>query len=199
MKKAIATALAMILAMGLVACGTVPSDSSVNNDASTSAATESQQSIEVEKELFDVKVTLPADVVGEITQEELDAESDHFHSATLNEDGSVTFVMSKSQHKELLKELAASIQDELDKMPGSEQLPNVTKVEANKGFTVFTVTTSSQELSIQESFSVLNFYVYGGMYGLFSQEDVDNIHVDFVNAATGEIIESADSSSLDDN
>ena len=40
-----------------------------------------------------------------------------------------TYVMSKSQHKEMLNTLKDSIADELNKIPNSTDYPNVTKVE----------------------------------------------------------------------
>ena len=44
--------------------------------------------------------------------------------------------------------------------------------------------------------SIIVFYMYGGMYAIFNGSDVGNIHVDFVNADSGEIINSADSSDM---
>ena len=60
-------------------------------------------------------------------------------------------------------------------------------------FTKFKVTTTSSELNLAESFSVLAFYMYGGMYNVFNGTEVENIAVDFINEATGQIINSANS------
>ena len=38
--------------------------------------------------------------------------------------------------------------------------------------------------------------MYGGMYNIFNGITVDNIQVDFVNAETGEIINSANSAEM---
>jgi len=156
--------------------------------------------IEVDKALFDVTITIPKDYIGEVTQEELDDTSEEkgYKSATLNGDGSVTFVMTKDQHKELLKGVAETIDEALADMVGSEDFPNITSVKANDDYTSFTVTTTSTELSFAESFSVIAYYTYGGMYAIYAGNSVDNIHVDFVNADTGNIIESGDSKDLAD-
>ena len=156
--------------------------------------------IEVDKALFDVTITIPKDYIGEVTQEELDDTSEEkgYKSATLNSDGSVTFVMTKDQHKELLKGVAETIDEALADMVGSEDFPNITSVKANDDYTNFTVTTTSTELSLAESFSVIAYYTYGGMYAIYAGNSVDNIHVDFVNADTGNIIESGDSKDLAD-
>ena len=214
MKKAAIQLLAIVLAFSLAACGTPASSSAAPaSDSASSASTPASaasasapasastpassqgQEIQVEKELFDVTVTLPADLVGETTQEELEATmSDQVHSATLNEDGSVTYVMSKSQHKALMESTRESIETSLEELIGSEEYPNFQKIEHNDDFTSFTVTTASTELDLSESFSSMLFYIYGGMYNAFNGTQVDNIHVDFVNADTGDIIKSYDSS-----
>ena len=54
-------------------------------------------------------------------------------------------------------------------------------------------------LGFDESFSVLGFYMFGGMYNIFNGSEVDNIHVDFIYEATGEVFNSADSKDMADN
>lgn len=208
MKRTFASVISVLLCASLVACGTpapasssVPSSSSVASSAASASDTtlsdlDSLGDIEVDKNLFDVEITVPADFVGETTQEELDAkakESD-IHSITLNEDGSATYVMSKAQHKKVLEELSASINETLAEMSTSGDFPTITNVSANDDFTNFTVTVSADELGLAESMSVIGLYMYGGLYGIFSGQTPDNIHVDFVNADSGEVISSADSS-----
>ena len=210
MKRVLALLTALVMGLSLAACKGAPSaptSSAAPSSAASGAASEdapgaSQSSstggLEVEENLFDVEITLPADLVGETTQEELEAQSiaSGVYSVTLNEDGSATYVMSKAQHAQLLKDMADSIHQSLAEMVGSENYPNVTDISANDDFTVFTVTTTSTELTIQESFSVIGYYLYGGLYGAFAGEEPANIHVDFVNADTGDIIFSADSSDM---
>lgn len=210
MKRVLALLTALVMGLSLAACTGAPSapaSSAAPSSAASGAASEdapgaSQSSstggLEAEENLFDVEITLPADLVGETTQEELEAQSiaSGVYSVTLNEDGSATYVMSKAQHAQLLKDMADSIHQSLAEMVGSEDYPNVTDISANDDFTVFTVTTTSTELTLQESFSVIGYYLYGGLYGAFAGEEPANIHVDFVNADTGDIISSADSSDM---
>ena len=77
-----------------------------------------------------------------------------------------------------------------------EDYPNFTDIKTNSDFTNFTVTTTASELDLTDSVSVMAFYMYGGMYAIFNGNDSANIHVDFVNADSGEIIDSSDSSEL---
>ncbi len=174
-----------------------PENESSEADSENISELDSLGDVEVEQQLFDVTITIPADYVESTTQEELDeAVKEHGYKATLNEDGSATYVMTKSQHKEMMDELTSSMQESLDSMAGSEEYPNITSVTANSDFTEFTVTTTNSKPDLTESFSVMAFYMYGGMYNIFNGTEVDNIHVDFVNADSGEVISSSDSSSL---
>ena len=153
--------------------------------------------IEVEKEVFDVELTIPADYMEGITQEDLDVTQKEkgYMSATLNDDGSVTYVISKSQHKAMMAEVAESIEQSMNELLLDENY-SFTSIEANDNYTDFTVAMSSSELNITESLSVLLFYIYGGMYSEFSGEKIDNVHVAFVNAETGDIISEANSKDM---
>lgn len=46
---------------------------------------------------------------------------------------------------------------------------------------------------MNESFSTMAFYMYGEMYNVFSGENISNISVTFINADTGQVIETANS------
>ena len=89
----------------------------------------------------------------------------------------------------LLDDMAQTIDESMAEMVGSADYPNFTKVEANEDYTVFTVTTKSKSLSLDESLSLLQFYTEGAFYSVVSGNDADSIHVDFVNADTGEVID----------
>ncbi len=154
--------------------------------------------VDVDKGLFNVTLTVPKEFAGETTQEKLDetVKEKGYKSATLNSDGSVTYVMTKAQHKEMLTGIRESIDQSLAEMVGSSDYPNITNVEHNDNYTSFTITTKNAEPDTSESFSVMTLYMYGGMYGIFSGEKVDNVHVDFKNADSGEIIRSANSKDM---
>lgn len=154
--------------------------------------------VDVDKGLFNVTLTIPKDFVGDTTQEKLDesVKENGYKSATLNSDGSVTYVMTKAQHEEMLEGIRESLDQSLSEMIGSSDYPNITNVEHNDDYTSFTITTKNAEPDLSESFSVMALYMYGGMYGIFSGEEVDNVHVDFKNADTGEIIGSSNSEDM---
>ena len=92
-KKIYAIFLATTLALSLVACG--------GKDDSKKESETNNDKIEVDENLLTVELTIPADFVGETTQEELNqtAKEEGLKSITLNEDGSATYVMTKKKHK----------------------------------------------------------------------------------------------------
>ena len=175
------------------------SESQTQEVESTDSDLTSLGEIEVDEGIFNVELTVPSDFVEAQTQEELDKLSKErgFKSITLNEDGSATYVMSKKQHQELLSEYRELINSSLNEMIGSEDYPNFTNIETNDNYTEFTITTKNTELDMVESFSVIGFYMYVGLYNVFSGEEVDNISVTFINANTGDIINIANSSDLE--
>ena len=151
--------------------------------------------VDVEESIFNVELTIPTEYIEGQTQEDLNkiSEEHGFKSITLNPDGSATYTMTKKQHKDLLEEYSAQINTSMNEMVGSENYPNFTNIEANDNFTEFTVTTKSSALDMNESFSTMAFYMYGEMYNAFSGENISNISVTFINADTGQVIETANS------
>lgn len=171
------------------------------------APEQSSQSFNVEKHsgtLFSggtVEITIPSDYVGEnAAQEELDAkvaQTDGFKSATLNADGSVTYVMTEACHKKLMQDMAEQIDSSLADMVGSEDYPNVTAIDSSDDYMKFTVTLSSDSVNLQESLMTLVFYMSGGLYHYFSTgEPVDNINVRFVDQS-GNLLQEANSKDVD--
>lgn len=213
MKRMAALTAAAVLALSLAACSTAPStaDTPAETPAPTAAPTtepdislqeaadaiSTAEQIEVEDNLFDVTLTLPADYASDITEEEIAQQvaDGKVHTGVLNDDGSVTYTMSKAQHAALLESIAAELRSTLDDMIGSTDYPNLTAIEANDDFTDFTVYTTTQPgaVGLSDEMSVLIYYTCGKMYGIVSGQEPDNIHVDILNAESGELVSAHDS------
>jgi len=168
-------------------------------DAETTETIDAMGDVEVDKGLLTVELVMPAEYMEGVTQEALDASTQEngFISATLNEDGSVTYVMTKDTHSKFMEEFKTQLATALNEMVGSTDYPNITSIETNDDYTEFNVTTTSTELSMNESFSVMAFYMYGGMYNIFNGTKTDSITVNFINADSGEIINSSNSADLE--
>lgn len=155
--------------------------------------------VDVDKNLFNVELTIPADYIEEdVTQESLDADAaeGNFKSATLNSDGSVTYVMSKDQHSKMMDEIKANIDASLAEYIGSEETPTITAIEPNDDYTDFKVTLSTDTVGLGESFTALAFMIFGAMYNVFNGTEAANISVSFINQATGEVIQTTNSADL---
>lgn len=154
--------------------------------------------IETENGILTASITYPKDLVGEdITQEEIDAKAgENYISGKLNEDGSVTYKMTKKQHKEMMDGVASSIEETLKDMVESEDY-SFTEIKHNKDYTEFDVTISGEELTFSDSIATLGFYMYGGMYGIFTGAKADHVVVNYYNA-NGDLISSADSDNMGD-
>lgn len=155
--------------------------------------------IETDKGLFNVTLTIPADFVDEgTTQDSLDqqAKKSGWRSATLNEDGSVTYVITKAQHKEMMDGVRETIDTAIKEMIGSEDYPSITAIDVNDDYTQFKVTLSDDEMGLMDAFSTLAFYMYGAMYHVFNGTEAGNISVQYINGSTGEVIEEANSADM---
>lgn len=186
----------MLLASALALSGCGSTDQAANTSSAPASAA-AEDSTGSDLAAF-VTLTIPADYVGEITQEELDqtAQENSFKSITLNEDGSATYIMKKSQHKKMMEDLSNSINMSLNEMVESDEYENITDIKTNSDFTDFTIITTSTELGLTEAFSVMSFYMYGGMYHIYNGTPVENIHVEFINSESGKVISSSDSSEI---
>ena len=160
------------------------------------AALEAIGDVEVENGFLTVSITIPKDfVTEEITQEKLDADaSESYSSAKLNNDGTVTYKLTKAQHRAMLDGIAEGMEESFQEMINDENR-GITEIKHNDTYSVFDVTLDTDTVGLGDSFTVLTFYWYGGLYGIFSGKKVDNLTVNFYDPA-GNLIQSGDSAEM---
>ena len=144
-----------------------------------------------------VSLTVPGDYIETISQQSLDTlrQQEGVEEITVNEDGSATLVMTAERYEQFLGLIKQNIDAELKKIEDDDKTyPMIKGIEANETYTAFIVSTDSKEITTAESYLAMGFYMYGGMYNVYLGAPIENVHVDFVNAKTGEIIGSMDSS-----
>lgn len=207
--------LLLAISMTSVACGstetTIEKESKPVSDISSQepyseespAEINSTSSISVDENLLSVEITLSKSLLGDdITHESLDQSlsENGFDSATLNEDGSVTYKMSKKRHKEFLDELKKSLEETCnDLINGEDAVESFERVTFNDDMTKFDVYVDKAVFSDWDSFSTLGFYMYGSYYQAFSgvkEEDID-VEVNYIDKDTDEIIKSGKLSESD--
>ena len=144
-----------------------------------------------------VSLTVPGDYIETISQQSLDTlrQQEGVEDVEVNEDGSATLVMTAERYEQFLGLIKQNIDAELKRIEDDDKTyPMIKGIEANETYTAFIVSTDSKEITTVESYLAMGFYMYGGMYNVYLGAPIENVHVDFVNAKTGEIIGSMDSS-----
>lgn len=142
------------------------------------------------------EVTLPATFFEEKTEEAIkaDAEEKGFTACTVNEDGSVTYKMSKAKHKELLDETKASVNETIDSLlNGEESVASFIRIDHADNFSRFDIFVDPKTYTPWDSLHALVFYVAGVYYQVFDGKDAASVDVlvSFIDNSTKEVISSS--------
>ncbi|MDQ0268238.1 hypothetical protein [Cytobacillus purgationiresistens] len=173
----------LLLAVFLTACS---SDEATNGEkkeepkVAEAKAEEEEKGVEVDKGLLDVEVTLPASM---IEDEEIDsaiseAKEDGISDVIKNEDGSITYKMTKAQHKETMKEMETNLTEAIHELKTSDDYTSIKDVAHNKDFSEFTMEVEKE--TYENGFDSLATFGLGfaGMYyQIFDGAQPDNFKV----------------------
>lgn len=189
MKKLIFAALLLLIAL-LTACNA--DEEGKANEAQQQEKETDSEGINVDKGLFNVEVTLPASFFegGDIDQSIAEAEKEGIE-VTKNEDGSLTYKMAKTKHKEMMSEMKTSLLETIEDLKNGEDFASIKDVEYNKDFSEFTLWVDRNEYENSfDGFAVFGLGLSGAMYQLFDGADPENYNVRLVvkDEATKEII-----------
>lgn len=200
-KKLVAMLLVGAMALSSTACGSTPKNER-KSATSTDQSSDDGEELKAEKNLLSVEVTLPASLVKD-GEAELDEEAKEagVKEITKNEDGSITMKMTKEAHKELLGSIKESVDESNEEIiADKENYPSIESITYNDDLTEFTVSVDSASFNGLESFVAIAFYMEGNIYQALNAvpEDEINTTVNFVDKDSGEVINSADSSSMKD-
>lgn len=167
---------------------TAESDNAENGTDASSDAVIAQET---------VTIVIPTVYESVTTQEEAEEirKANGYESAVLNEDGSLTIVMSRSQHDEMLYQFKKSVDEGIAEIIRAAGDSAIEKIEYNDEYSVFTVTVSGDEIGIAERQAADELVMYGTLYHIYSGNDADHIQVEYV-GGSGEVIETADSGSI---
>lgn len=198
MKKLVLVFLLTLSAL-LVACsseGAVSEQATKKDqtDKEEKAKSEDEGSVEVDKGLFNVELTLPASMFeGEDIDSAIEeAKAEGVKEVIKNADGSVTYKMSKSKHKEMMDELETNLQESLDEMKTSGDFASIKDITHNKSFSEFTLEVDKEAYeNSMDGFAVFGLGMSGAYYQLFNGADKDEYKVTvFVkDEATGEVFD----------
>jgi len=174
----------MLLSLLLVACGNNNQEKNNAGIAEESAKQQEEQtedeSVDVKKGLLNVEVTLPASMFeGEdIDTVIADAKKEGVKEVTKNEDGSLTYKMSKAKHKEMMEELKTGILETIEETKNSEDYVSIKDITYNDSFSEFTlvVEKSAYEDSM-DGFAAFGLGISGMYYQLYNGVKPDEYKV----------------------
>lgn len=193
MKKSLSIIALMFL---LAACSAAEETTEKVNEepVENEAAMEEESSgIGVDKGLLNVEVTIPAEFFeeDELAEVVAEAEEEESKAATVNDDGSVTYKMSKGQHKEMMKEMEKELKESVEELINNDDLPSIYNVTHTKKFTEYEVTVDQEAFENSfDGFAILGLAMSGMFYQLYDGVPADkmNVQIHTVDKTTGERI-----------
>ncbi|WP_422123308.1 hypothetical protein DHX103_00410 [Planococcus sp. X10-3] len=196
--------LAVILITSGLLLGACSSDdettetSAESTDTTETAETTTEETegekVEVDKGLFSVEVTLPASFFEGEDMEQVvaSAKEEGMDEAAVNDDGSVTYKMSKSQHNEMMEEMATGLEEAKTEIVESGDYPSIQAVESSKNYDQFTLTVDYEMYENSfDGFATMTLGLGGSYYQAFDGKSPEDLHLEILveDAATGEVID----------
>lgn len=191
MKKLLLSLVVLVFIVS--ACGQEKTSSEKETEKSNVEKTDSE-SVNVDKGLFNVEVTLPASFFeGEdIDQVIANAKEEGIGEATANEDGSITYKMSKSQHKEMLAEIKAAMIESVEETKNSEDFQSIKDITYNDSFSEFTmvVDKAAYENSF-DGFAAIGLGMAGAYYQIYNGVEAEayKVEISIKDEASGEVFD----------
>jgi hypothetical protein len=168
----------IILSLGMVfltACSDDEQKKDTNKDENAK-----EQGVKVDEGLMNVEVTLPASMFeGEdIDAVIADAKKEGVKEVTKNDDGSLTYKMSKAKHKEMMKEMKTNLLETIEETKNGEEYVSIKDITYNDSFSKFTLVVDKEAYeNSMDGFAVLTLGMTGMMYQLFDGVDSDEYSV----------------------
>lgn len=186
-KRLMAVAIAAMLLATLTACG--GSDGTGTDPAPTAAGSATGQGVEVDKNLLSVEITIPSDQIESVDETLANAEEKGYQTIA-NEDGSITYKLTKAQHNELMEELKQSFQKSIDELVSSGDYPSLKKITFNDDYTKAEVVVDYDAYTNSlDMFSMLAIGMIGPMYQYYNGVEESNVNteVSLIDEASGEV------------
>lgn len=147
--------------------------------------------IDVEKNMFDVEVTVPAT---DLDFDKVIADAKEFGVSEVikNDDGTITYRMSKVVHNKMLKELASGFDEYIDELITKNNFKSLKDVEYNDSLTEITIIVD--KTLYENSFdgmAAFGLSIYAFIYQAFDGVDPDNakVTVHVKDEATGDVFD----------
>jgi PBP1b-binding outer membrane lipoprotein LpoB len=188
MKKLLILLLTITL---LAACS---SDETNNKESSKQDTSKKNESVEVDKKLFNVEVTLPASMFEGESIEDIKnaAKENDIKEVTENDDGSITYKMSKDVHKKLMEEISTSIKETVEETKTSEDFVSIKDITYNKSFSEFTMLVDKETYeNSMDGFATMALGMTGMLYQMYdgATEDEYSVTIKVKDESTEEVFD----------
>lgn len=121
-----------------------------------------------------------------------EAKEEGIKEVTKNEDGSVTYKMSKAKHKEIMKEMNDEILEYFDEIVNDEDIASIKDISSNKSFTKVEVIVDRDKFENSlDGFAVLGIAFQSMFYQVFDGVNPDEYKttVNYKDAETQKIFD----------
>ncbi|MFS0726580.1 hypothetical protein [Paenibacillus sp. 1P07SE] len=140
----------------------------------------------------DVQITLPAGMFEDQDMDQVieQAKQEGVKEAVINEDGSVTYTMSKANHEEMLAELGQGIADYAEELLNDGTFPSVKDVSINETYSEYTLTVDQAAFeNSMDAFVMMGLGIQGMMHQMMEgrQTDEQKVTVNVKDEGSGEI------------
>jgi hypothetical protein len=175
--------MALTVAM-LAACG---------DDEAATKKGDSEQEIAVDKGLLDVELTLPADLFEGQTEDEIiaNAKEEGVKEVKVNEDGTVYYKMSKSEHKKMMEAMKQGVVESITEIVNSDDFPSIKEISYNKDFTEYDITVDRTAFdNSMDGFVLFSLAISSTYYNAFDGKSDDlKFTMNMIDEATGEVFD----------
>ena len=134
---------------------------------------------------------MPADLFEGQTEDEIiaSAKEEGVKEVKVNEDGTVYYKMSKSEHKKMIKEMKESAVDSITEIVKSDEYPSIKEISYNKDFTEYDITVDRKALeNSMDGFAVFSLAILGSYYNAFDGKADDlKLTMNMIDEATGKV------------
>lgn len=190
------TVMAVMVVFSLSACGSkeVSAGKEVQPMETADKMGEPSTQGEAEESGLSVELTIP--------KEWLDGDSginidrtvfEEGDNHTENMDGSITYVMNKSKHRELLSDIKKNLEEACDGyINGESAVESFDRITFSDDLTKFSIYVDRTKFSDFDTITAIGFYAIGEYYQLVNlvPDDEIDVQVDFIDKDTDEVLNS---------
>lgn len=210
MKKALGVLLAATIFVAGCGAGNDNADNAHTNNNDGAAVTSQNEAAEtsqngeaggavdglqVEEKDGDVVLRLPAGMFEGMDLDQVieEAKAEGVKEAVKNDDGSLTYTMSKKHHKEMLTEMGQGIADYTEELVSEGTFASVKAIDFAKDFSEFTLTVDQEAYQgSMDAFAAMGLGIQGMMYKMMQgvPEADQKVTVHLKDESSGDVFDS---------